>query len=458
MTARIIGLGAAQPEVYCPDDFRIDPGLGLALVTSGLGANDYQARPAAALATWSVAGELEAQADEGALARGARRAHEAIERLSAGWGGLIRPGAMIAALRLAGSQAQLAHAGRCRIFHVGSGGLDALTQDHDLAAEAALTPGAPEVPPELRRITTRALGGTPHMDIRLVPVAPGDEFLLATPALVERLDPAVVAALCRRERPVASRAIALWDHACALAIPFAFVLVRVVAGEVNPRALGGSRRPQPGMFFAPGAPLPPPTAATDRGPDERWFKEIGTPLTLYAGDPLADALSTLADLHPPALAGPALLRALRWILESLASRFTAVPPALQSITRALARCRTLDDWTDDARAAAQDFRTWAEKNLTDWASRQAIDRVEAAFECLSAWRLRPEDAAEELGPTLDELVQAEGLWDWDELAAEAALAFDPIPDDYYKAESRRDEQRLAARRAFILVLAETAAA
>lgn len=281
---RIVGTGAAKPDELCPDDFRLDINLGLALVASALGANDAQARPAAVLATWSVAGEVEAQADESALERGAQRAHEAIERLSAGWGNLLRPAAMTSALRLVGARAQIAHVGRCRVSRVRGAGLEALTQNHDLATECALIPGAPDVPPEIGRVPTRVLGGgaTSRVDVHDIPVDVGDELLLATPALMEQLEPAIVRELCRPDQPLVPRAIALWDHARALDIRFAFILARVVDdkvdGEVEPRALGGSRRPEPSMFFAPGAPLPPPDMETARGPDSRWFKEIANPL------------------------------------------------------------------------------------------------------------------------------------------------------------------------------------
>ena len=80
----------------------------------------------------------------------------------------------------------------------------------------------------------------------------------------------------------------------------------------------------------------------------------------------------------------------------------------------------------------------------------------AAFERLADWRLRPEASEGELGIALEELVEAEGLWDWDELAAEAALALPPVPDEYWDMEIHRDEQRRSARRAFILALAEAA--
>ena len=465
---RLFGLGASHPGVTYPDEYWLDPPRDLAIVTSGLGVHDLQARVAAVLSLWSIVGEVAENKDEDALARGARRAHEALKRVTLGWQGLLRPAAMVAAVQLSGSGARIAHAGRCRISRARAGALEPLTEDHDLAAAAAAAaaavaagdstscPALP-IPPELARMVTRALGVTEELEVRHVPLEPGDELLLATPALHERLTPAVVAEVCRQDRPLAARAVTLFDHACAHDGPFAFILVRAVPDGPCPGAAGRTYPPSKSFYFAPGEPLPPPVPGLDRGPDERWEKEIANPLAYRGSPPLDAELRMLVDLHPPELATVALIRAIRWSLGSLATRFREVPAPLDALIRAAFRTDALADWGDSSRAIEQAFYEWASDHLGDWASDQAVDRLKGALDCLIEWARCPERPEKELGSVLEDLVVAEGMWDWDELAAEADLSgFAPIPDSYWDMEVHRDERRLAARRALILVLTEVA--
>ncbi len=458
---KLFGMGASHPGMTQPDDYWLDPPRDLALVTSGMGAHDEQARAAAVLALWSIVGEFADGSDDDALVRGARRAHEALERITVGWEGLIRPAAMVAAVHLRGSGARIAHAGRCRISRVGARGLEALTEDHDLARAAAgdstSLPRVP-VPPHLARLVTRALGVTRDVEVRDISLSPGDELLLATPALHERLTPAVVADLCRRDRPLAARAIALFDSARAHHDPFAFILVRAVPEGPCAEPTGRSYPPSKSFYFAPGEPLPPPPAEGQyRGPDERWFKEIASPLVYHGTAPLEAELKMLVHLHPPELAVPALIRAVQWSLRSLAGRFREVPAPLDALIHAVDRTRALADWDDASRAVERCFAEWARVHLSDWASDQALDRLEGALDCLLEWARFPERPDQELGGILQDLVYAEGMWDWDELHAEAALSgYAPIPDEYWDMEVVRDEKRLGARRALILVLTEVA--
>lgn len=456
---KLFGMGGKHPDRSPPDEYWLDPPRDLALVTSGMGAYDQQAGAAAVLALWSIVGEVTSASDAGALDRGALRAHEAIQRITHGWEGLIRPTAMVAAVHLRGSTARIAHAGRCRISRVGAHGLEALTEDHDLARAAAQStpPLTTPLSPEVARMVTRALGVTKDLEVRDIRLSPGDELLLATPALHERLTEAVVAELCLRDRPIAARAMALFDHARAHAGPFAFVLVRAVPEGLCAGPTGVSRPPSKSYYFAPGEPLPPPIEGRYRGPDQLWFREIASPLVYNCAEALETELKMLVDLHPKGLAVPALIRALKWSLRSLAGRLRGVPEPLEALIRALDRTRTLADWDEASRAIERRYSEWARSHLTDWASDQARDRVEGALDCLIEWASSPERPGEELGSVLEDLVYAEGMWDWDELRAEAELSgFAPISDEYWNMEVVRDNKRLEARRALILILTEVA--
>ena len=66
---RLFGLGASHPGVTYPDEYWLDPPRDLAIVTSGLGVHDLQARVAAVLSLWSIVGEVAENKDEDALAR-----------------------------------------------------------------------------------------------------------------------------------------------------------------------------------------------------------------------------------------------------------------------------------------------------------------------------------------------------------------------------------------------------
>lgn len=456
---KLFGIGACHPRVAQPDDYRLDPPQDLALVTSGMGAFDEQARTAAVLALWSIASEVQSRNDEDALARGALRAHEALQRITVGWEGLIRPTAMVAAVHLRGSTARIAHAGRCRVSRVGARGLETLTRDHDLARAAAesTAPLTTPLTPELSRIVTRALGGTSDLEMRDLPLSLGDELLLTTPGLHERLTPDVVTEICRRDRPLAARAVHLFDHARARDGSFAFILVRTVEDGLCAEPTGRSSPPLKSYYFAPGEPLSPAPEGRYRGPDKLWFQEIANPLVHGGKDPLETELDMLLGVHPKELAILALIRALRWSLQSLAGRLHEVPEPLDAMIRALDRTRTLADWDNAAIAVQQRYSEWAISHLTDWASDQARDRVEGALDCLTEWARFPERAGEELGSVLDDLVYAEGMWDWDELLAEASLSgLGSIPNEYWDMEVVRDKKRLEARRALILALTEVA--
>lgn len=506
-------MGGSHPSFTCTDDYWLDPPRDLAIVTSGLGVNDYQARPAAVLSLWSIVGEVAEHEGDDALARGARRAHEALERITLGWKDLIRPTAMVAAIRLRGSRAQIAHVGNCRVSRVRPGGLEVLTDERvalpkrplalsdpaigtgpvppglsggsgapshivatvrDLVSvDAATNPmafgavlpshlaprrtafGAP--PADLGARPTSALGVSSDLAVRALDVEPGDELLLTSPAMHERLTSAAIAELCRAERPLVSRAVALMDHGCAHASPFAFVLVRVVPDAPLLGAAGRSVPPSKCFYFAPGEPLPPPVEGLDRGPDQRWLDEIARGLTYGGAAPFQAELNALVNVLPAELAVEALLRAIRWCLLSLGTRFRQMPAPLQALIEAVQQTHTLTDWDPPKRAIEEAFYEWAEEPLGDWASDQAIDKVKDAIDCLVEWARYPERPDAELGDVLRGLVYAEGMWDWDELASEAALSgFGPIPDEYFEMEEHRDEKRFAARRALLLMLAEVA--
>lgn len=459
---KIFGLGAAGPDIVPSDDYLLAPELGLALVSSGLGRKKREARPAAVLATWAIASELEAHNDHDALFRGLSRAEQAIKRVSHGWdNGQTRPMAMIAALQMLGTQARTVHVGRCRISRIDSNDLVALTEDHDREREINrlmrnANPGdeRPHLPPKAQRQISRALGMRCLPETTYVELAEGDELFLASSSLQDALTPELIAHLCQKNQSIAARATNLWDHFNRLSIPFSFIILRAVGDDEKPSYWTyGSRKPDAAFLPPPGQPFPPLPIHPFRGPDAQWEKTIASPIAHDPAKPLAGQLVMMSARCSPEIAVIVLIRALVWTLDSLAKRFGTAPESLVDLRAALARTNHLTDWGPSERSLVATFMEWAGDRLSDWASDQARSKVEEALDCLFDWSFDPERAEHELPGQLDELVRAEGLWDWDELLAEADLA-DALMNDYLDRLIVRDEQEMQARRAFLTILGE----
>jgi hypothetical protein len=429
---KLFGMGAAGPDSLPSDDYLFAPMLGLASVTSGIGATRGQARPAAVLATWGIATELEKCDDDNALVCGIERASKAISRLSQSWNrSLVGPTAMIAALHVKETRARIVHAGRCRVSRIGADGLVAITKDHNNGHDIQY---APE--------TT---------DVELVE---GDELLLAGVWLQDNLTSEVIAQLCRKDRPLVARAIDLWDHATRIEKPFSFVMVRVVDTREDARLWGaGSRRPDPKFLPPPGEPFPPLLTSPFRSPDARWEKEMATPISHDATPQLAQPLEMIAEHCTFDIAVAALLSALRWTLQSFAARRMIPPAPVEALLAALTRTNRLDDWGPAESRLADDFYDAVKEELTDWGPELAAYEVVTAIECLQHWSASPESAQKELGKQLNKLACADARWEWDDGLAGVLCDMDES-DRYWDLVIKREEREVRARRALLLILAD----
>ncbi len=442
---KLFGIGASQRDDIEDDvaDQRLDTGLGLAVVSCGYVGRSHHGRAAAVLALWSLVGEVRAGGD-GAFSRGLARAQEAVARLTAGWTFREPPVAMLAAVQLIDQTLHLAHIGRCQVSRITDGRLQPLTVPHDLSHQegfAAVQIGA---------LPTRAFGsGNSVPERSSLQVHHGDELLLMSPQLLT-LDAAVVERLCQRERPLVTRALELRAHATAAGRAFSFVLLRVVGDDAVTQVSGSSREPPRSVLYAPGAALPP-LAQPLGGPDAAWDQLAQR---LYAPSPTAleSELQALAGALPPADQAAVLLEGVTWTVQRLATRLgERVPPEFEALLSVLDVLRdaalsgqdlsTFDD------AAARAWQLWSERNVSDWASQQGVERVMEALDGARYGPVAPDDFVTVVG----RLVEAEGLWDWDELAAEDA-AVAGWRDEHLDALIKRDEQRELARVAMLEVL------
>lgn len=281
-----------DPRLQCEDDFRIDPALGVAVVSSGNGATGAQGRAGAVLTTWSVIGEAEAavsgMSGDGVLDAGFRRAHEVVDRMTWNWSA-HKPVHSAAAVRLEGDRLWLAHVGTARVSRIESDRLTPLTEPHTFLNSLPVEQRAQwiEKYAEIDRVVTRALGmGAPDHDVAEIAVTPGEWFLIASPIVHEALTDAEIAeVLTAKDRSLAQMAADLMRELAAAIVygrSVAFVIVGV--GEGAPRdGQGGSSRPPLGWLFQPGQTLPeaPPEwqrETASRGPDTRWFEELAGPI------------------------------------------------------------------------------------------------------------------------------------------------------------------------------------
>lgn len=286
------------PGCYTEDDFRIDPSLGIAVVSAGNGAIGCQGSAGSKLAVWSLLGELATdRPDMGAaqrLRRGLARADQAVERLTAAWHpGLIKPCTTLAALMLDGEHALVCHAGRCRVSHITPAGLVPLTQDHTLLRAVLESGGNPdEVPARLAQVVTKLIGieGTDHEILR-IPVRAGDRFLISTAELHTLLSEHEIRRCAEsgglaaiRDQIVQSAKVESPERGC-----ITFAIVEIHSGQERGEAVGSSVQPVRSWLYQPGTelPVPPPRwrpltkneeagqmGPEREGPEEHWFSEV----------------------------------------------------------------------------------------------------------------------------------------------------------------------------------------
>lgn len=461
---KLFGMGALGPDIVSPDDYNLAGDLGFACVASGLGTTYTAARAMAMLATWALANAVEYRSDDQSLLRGIQESFLPMLELCYGWDEHIPyPSAMVAAVHLLGSRARIVHLGRCRVSRVQSQGLVAITNDHDLEHErdpqAALKYDGygeyrPFVPEQGPRRPTRSLGTDSAQEFTDIDVNEGDELLLASASLQDHLTSEIVTSLCQMNRSLIDRAIDLWEHAIRLDKPFAFVLVRVVKDEA-PMMLRTAGSYQPSEKLLPRRDGPPPEHLdVFPGPDEEWEKEICAVMKTWSPAQLSQQLQSLAELCPRDQVVPVLIRALQWSLRSLSTRWSEPQQPIDALVKALEQTKTLEDWDADKRKIKEHLIEAINDVMGDWASCQATDKLDTAVDRLYDWQYAPEEIEGGLFVQLQELVIAEGYWDWDELRAEADLDIGGSPDDYWSRKIVRENQEARARAAFLRILGE----
>lgn len=292
MCAALNAHAGLDPRLQCEDDFRIDPALGVAVVSSGNGVTGAQGRAGAVLTTWSVIGEAEAVGSgvsgDAVLDAGFRRAHEVVDRVTWSWSA-HKPVHSAAAVRLDGDRLWLAHVGTARVSRIESGRLTPLTVPHTYLNSLPVEQRAEWVEKfaEVDRVVTRALGhGAPEHDVAEILVKPGEWFLIASPTVHAALSDDVIAELLSaRGRSLEQlREDLLGELAAAIVYERSVAFVIAGVGEGAPRdGQGGSSRPPLGWLFQPGRALPeaPPEwrrETASRGPDARWFAELAGPI------------------------------------------------------------------------------------------------------------------------------------------------------------------------------------
>ena len=105
----------------------------------------------------------------------------------------------------------LGHAGDSRGYRLRAGTLEQLTRDHSWLQEqidaGRLTP-AQAATSRQRNLITRALGAQDHADleITLLPIQPGDLYLLCSDGLIDRMTHDELQELARQDAPLAERA------------------------------------------------------------------------------------------------------------------------------------------------------------------------------------------------------------------------------------------------------------
>lgn len=188
------------------DSFRVDTGLGLFLLSDGMGGH-AAGEVASAMAIQELRTRLEPalrrdagnDALEGLLAGAIHQANAAITAVAAADPDKQGMGTTLTALLLRAGEALLAHVGDSRLYRWRDGRLQQLSEDHSLVADqlrqGILTPEE-AAGSSLRNILLQALGVTGQLELcrQRLPLQVGDTFLLCSDGLSDPLADAEIAA------------------------------------------------------------------------------------------------------------------------------------------------------------------------------------------------------------------------------------------------------------------------
>jgi len=193
------------------DTYHADADLGLWLVGDGMGGHEH-GEVASALARDTLVRETRAGTE---LVRAIQLADEEIIRHSTRRSEALPMGTTIAALRLRGSEFEVAWVGDSRIY-LWNGALKQVSQDHsyvqELIAQGAITSEQARHHPH-RNVVTQALGVTDPQALRVESVRgefrPGMRFLLCSDGLTEEVKDTAIAAIVGRDDLTAQECV---DH------------------------------------------------------------------------------------------------------------------------------------------------------------------------------------------------------------------------------------------------------
>jgi PPM family protein phosphatase len=177
------------------DAYLADPSRGLVVVADGMGGH-AAGEVASQLAVESIAEMLptrdgfwpfgRAERERNFILGAIRTANERIRTAASRDPALRGMGTTVVVLWVKSTRGHVAHVGDSRLYRFRGGRLEALTEDHSLAA----TDGA------RRNVLTRAVGVEPtvEIDYRLLDVSPGDVFLLCSDGLTRTVDDSTIVA------------------------------------------------------------------------------------------------------------------------------------------------------------------------------------------------------------------------------------------------------------------------
>lgn len=197
-----VGRRKNNQDAYC-----VLPELHLFAVADGLGghAGGEVASAIAIASACDVVGEARPEDDPDALFQVAQSAaREANDRIrDAQSGTLSNMASTLALLLVQGEHAVVANVGDSRVYRLSGGKLQRLTRDHSLYEEMLRDPKAPTPRPEFVHILVRALGSAENRadpDVTVLPVTPGDAFLLCTDGLSGAVPESSMEEALRRDR------------------------------------------------------------------------------------------------------------------------------------------------------------------------------------------------------------------------------------------------------------------
>lgn len=141
-------------------------------------------------------GEISAQRVDLAI----RMCHRALERRAVGE--LATMGTTLVTLLVRGETAILAHVGDSRIYRLREGRIEQMTRDHSLCAELEAAGGhdlVKKLTGPYTAMVTRSISVNTNArpDLQIVPIQPGDRFLLCTDGLTDVLDAQAIAEVLR---------------------------------------------------------------------------------------------------------------------------------------------------------------------------------------------------------------------------------------------------------------------